>query len=191
MEKLITKIGYYSIYEISGVKTKYRVDSGKVIFLEFLNKTVENKNRILKDFISLEKAKEYAAKKMKSGIKKKNKKIEKLPKDLYLVLIEEVSTDKTFVKVGITSKKHIIGRFSKKFGYEGYVLKQILRRIKTPIAEKLEEDIKNTLSKKYGVKKYRPILESFSGYSECYDIAGYDDIITIFDTIVNNQRSKK
>ena len=72
MEKLITKIGYYSIYEVSGTKTKYRVDSGKTIFLEFLNKTVENKNRVLKDFVTLEKAKEFATKKMKSGLKKKN-----------------------------------------------------------------------------------------------------------------------
>lgn len=184
MEKLLLKIGYYSIYEISGGKTiKYRVDSGKTIYIEFLNKTIINKNRIVKDFTTLDKAKDYAKKKMKSGLKKKSKKINKLPKDLYLVLIQEESTGKTFVKVGITSKKFIAGRFSKKFGYEGYVLMEILRRVKSPISEKLEEDIKNALNKKYGIKKYRPIMESFSGYSECYDIVGLTEIISIFDKI--------
>jgi nitrogenase molybdenum-iron protein alpha/beta subunit len=185
-EKLIEKIGYFSIYEITGVKTtKYRIDSGKMIYLEFLNKSVENKNRIVKDFTDLDKAKLYAKNKMVKSLKAKKKKVSKLPKDLYLVLIEEKSTGKTFVKVGITSKKYIIRRFSKKFGYEGYELKEILRRIKTPKAEKLEEDIKNALNKKYGVKKYRPILENFSGYSECYDILGIDEIIRIFDYIVS------
>jgi hypothetical protein len=60
-----------------------------------------------------------------------------------------------------------------------------MRRIKTPKAEKLEEDIKNALNKKYGVMKYSPILENFSGYSECYDILGIDEIIRIFDYIVS------
>lgn len=185
-EKFIEKIGYFTIYEISTLKsTKYRVDSGKTIFLEFLNKTVENKNRVIKDFTTLDKAKEYAKKKMVKSLKTKKKKLEKLPKDLYLVLIEEKTTGKTFVKVGITSKKYIIRRFSKKFGYEGYELKEILRRISSPKSEKLEEDIKNALNKKYGVKKYRPILENFSGYSECYDILGIDEIIRIFDSIVS------
>lgn len=138
-EKLIDKVGYFLIYEIKGIKTtKYRIDSGKTIFLEFLNKSVVNKNRIVKDFTTLDKAKEYAKKKMVKSLKVKKKKIDKLQKDLYLVLIQEESTGKTFVKVGITSKKFIAGRFSKKFGYEGYELKQILRRIKTPKAEKLE-----------------------------------------------------
>ena len=184
MDKLVLKIGYFSIYEvIVSNKKKYRLDSGGTIYLDYLNKTVPNKNRITKDFTTLDKAREFATKKMKAGIKKKNKKIAKLPKDLYLVLIHEEATGKTFVKVGITSKKFIMNRFSKKFGYEGYELKQILRRVKTPNAEKFEDDIKKTLNAKYGISKYRPVLESFSGYSECYNILGLDEIIRIFDKI--------
>jgi hypothetical protein len=190
MEKLVLKIGYFSIYEVTGLKTKYKVDSGKTIFLPFLNKTVENKSRILKEFTTLEKAKEFASKKTKSSLKKKAKKISKLPKDLYLVLIEEKQTGKVFVKVGITSKKFIARRFSKKFGYDDYELKEILRRIKSPKSEKLEEDIKNALNKKYGVSKFRPILENFSGYSECYNITGLDEIIKIFDNIVEKSNTK-
>jgi hypothetical protein len=187
-EKLITKVGYFSIYEIVTIKgTKYRVDSGKTIFLERFNKTVVNKNQVIKDFLTLVKAKEFAKKKMISSLKVKKKKIDKLPKSLYLILMEEESTGKTFVKVGITSKKYIIRRFSKKYGYEGYELKTILRRVESPKSEKLEEDIKNVLNKKYGVKKYRPVMESFSGYSECYDIIGLDEIIRIFDEIVKKK----
>jgi wobble nucleotide-excising tRNase len=52
--------------------------------------------------------------------------------------------------------------------------------------EKLESDIKDKLNKKRSVKKYRPILESFSGYSECFDYSGLDDIINIFDLISKN-----
>jgi hypothetical protein len=58
-----------------------------------------------------------------------------------------------------------------------------LRRIDTPNAEKLESDIKEKLNKKRSVKKYRPVLESFSGYSECFDYLNLDDIIKIFDEI--------
>jgi hypothetical protein len=74
-------------------------------------------------------------------------------------------------------------RFSKAYGYDGYVVESILRRIDTPNAEKLESDIKDTLNKKRSVKKYRPILESFSGYSECYNYLCLEDIITIFDSL--------
>ena len=74
-------------------------------------------------------------------------------------------------------------RFSKAHGYEGYVVETILRRIDTPNAEKLESDIKEKLNKKRSVKKYRPVLESFSGYSECFDYLNLDDIIKIFDEI--------
>ena len=149
-EKLITKVGYFSIYEINTIKsTKYRVDSGKTIFLERFNKTVVNKNQVIKDFLTLAKAKDFAKKKMVKGLKAKKKKIDKLPKSLYLILMDEESTGKTFVKVGITSKKYIIRRFSKKYGYEGYELKKILRRVESPKSEKLEEDIKNALNKKY------------------------------------------
>jgi len=100
-----------------------------------------------------------------------------------LVLIKEESSGKTFVKVGITSKRFIMRRFSKAYGYEGYVVETILRRIDTPNAEKLESDIKDKLNKKRSVKKYRPLLESFSGYSECFDYNGLEDIIKIFDTL--------
>jgi len=103
-----------------------------------------------------------------------------------LVLIKEESSGKTFVKVGITSKRFIMRRFSKAYGYEGYIVETILRRIDTPDAEKLESDIKEKLNKKRSVKKYRPLLESFSGYSECFDYNGLEDIITIFDSLTKN-----
>jgi hypothetical protein len=66
------------------------------------------------------------------------------------------------------------------------MVESILRRIDTPYAEKLESEIKDKLNKKRSVKKYRPILESFSGYSECYDILSMENIIEIFDNSVNN-----
>jgi hypothetical protein len=56
--------------------------------------------------------------------------------------------------------------------------------VDTPYAEKLEDTIKKTLNKKRSVKKYRPLLESFSGYSECYDYTGLEDIVNIFDNLV-------
>ena len=184
-EKLILKIGYYSIYEIITSKgTKYRVDSGKTVYLERFDKTIVNKNRVLKDYKTLDDAKVFAKSKMIKGLKTKKKKLAKLPKSLYLVLIEEESTKNIFVKVGITSKKFIARRFSKKYGYDGYELKEILRRVESSNSEKLEEDIKNALTKKFGMKKYRPVMENFSGYSECYDVIGLEKIIKIFDEIV-------
>jgi DNA-binding Lrp family transcriptional regulator len=113
----------------------------------------------------------------------KKKKLDKIPKSLYLVLIKEESTGKTFVKVGITSKRFIMRRFSKAYGYDGYILESILRRVDTPDAERLESEIKDKLNKKRSVKKYRPILESFSGYSECFNYNSLDDIVKIFDDI--------
>ena len=77
-------------------------------------------------------------------------------------------------------------RFSKAYGYDGYVLETILRRIDTPNAEILEEKIKEAFNKKRSIKKYRPILESFSGYSECYENNNINDIIEIFDSIAMN-----
>jgi hypothetical protein len=184
-EKFLFKIGYYSIYEVITTKSKkYMVDSGKTIYLERYKKYVINPYRDKKEFSNLEKAKEYVKSKLKKSIEQKNKKISKLPKSLYLVLIKEESTNKTFVKVGITSKKYIIRRFSKVHGYEGYILETILRRIDTVDAEKLETEIKEKLNKKKTVKKYRPILESFSGYSECYDYLCLSEIIEIFDNCV-------
>jgi DNA-binding Lrp family transcriptional regulator len=116
----------------------------------------------------------------------KKKKIKELPKSLYLILMKEESSGKTFVKVGITSKRFIMRRFSKDYGYTGYQLETILRRIDTSDAEKLEEKIKDTLSKKKGVKKYRPLLESFSGYSECFSYDSIDEIIKVFDELTKN-----
>jgi hypothetical protein len=184
-EKFLLKIGYYSIYEVTTIKNKkYIVDSGKTIYIERFKKFMINPYRDKKEFSNLDKAKEYVKSKLKKKTDQKNKKISKLPKSLYLVLIKEESTNKTFVKVGITSKKFIVRRFSKDHGYEGYTVENILRRIDMVDAEKVETEIKDKLNKKKTVKKYRPILESFSGYSECYDYLGLSEIIKIFDDCV-------
>lgn len=161
------------------------VDSGKTIYIPNLRKTIVNPYRDVKEFSTEKQAKDYVKKKLESHSKKKEKKLAKLPKSLYLVLIKEEKTNKTFVKVGITSKRFIMRRFSKIYGYEGYVVESILRRIDTPDAEKLESEIKDKLNKKRSVKKYRPILESFSGYSECYNYDSLNDIIEIFDKCTN------
>jgi len=180
------KVGYYQISELkSGQSTSYEVDSGQYIFIDRLKKYIVNKNRDRKKFKTIEKAKEYAMIKLGSYKKTRESKISKLPKSLYLVLIKEETTGKTFVKVGITSKRFIMRRFSKVYGYEGYVLESILRRVDTPNAEKLEDEIKEKLNKKRSVKKYRPVLESFSGYSECFNILGLEEITKIFDNCVN------
>lgn len=179
-------MGYYSVYEEKSLKgVKYVADSGKTIYIDRLKKYIINQNRDLKEFKTLEKLREYVQSKLNKKSKEKEKKLSKIPKSLYLVLIKEESTSKTFVKVGITSKRFIMRRFSKAYGYEGYILESILRRIDTPDAEKLEDEIKEKLNKKRSVKKYRPILESFSGYSECFDLLSINDIITIFDNCVN------
>ena len=186
-DELLMKIGYYSIYlKRTNRGVKYVVDSGKTIFIERYKKTIMNPYRDLKEFSSLEKAKDYVGLKLVKKSQGKKKKIDKLPKSLYLVLIKEESTNKTFVKVGITSKRFIMRRFSKAYGYEGYIVDTILRRIDTPNAEKLESDIKEKLNKKRSVKKYRPILESFSGYSECFDYLCLDEILLIFDEMTKN-----
>ena len=186
MEKELMKMGYYTIYQVTTKgKIKYKVDSGKTLYIARFKKYVVNPYRDIKEFSTLEKAKEYVGLKLVKKSQEKKKKIAKLPKSLYLVLIKEESSGKTFVKVGITSKRFIMRRFSKAYGYDGYVVDSILRRIDTPEAEKLEEEIKDKLNKKRSVKKYRPLMESFSGYSECFNILGLDDIIKIFDTCVN------
>lgn len=187
MKKLIRKVGYYSIYVDKTTKSvTYIVDSGKTIKVGRFKKPILNKNRDTKNFDNIDDAIKYTQSKILTTKTKKEKKLSKLPKSLYLVLIKEEKTDKTFVKVGITSKKFIMRRFSKNYGYDGYVLETIIRRIDTPDAEKLEEKIKEMLNKKRSIKKYRPILESFSGYSECYDNANLEEIIKIFDTIAIN-----
>lgn len=186
IEKELLKIGYYTIYEVkTKLKTFYRVDSGKTLYIARFKKYIFNPYRDLKEFPTLEKAKQYATKKITKKLKEKKKKIEKLPKSLYLILMKEESTGKTFVKVGITCKKHIADRFTKFFGYEGYTLIEILRRIESPDTIRLEKEIKEELNKKRSIKKYRPILESFSGYSECYDFLSLDEIIKIFDKLTD------
>jgi DNA-binding Lrp family transcriptional regulator len=184
--KKIKTIGFYDINEIKdGLSTSYEVDSGKYVYLQRFKKYVVNQNRDIKTFKTLEKAKDYILIKLNKHKEVKEKKINKLPKSLYLVLIKEESTGKTFVKVGITSKRFIMRRFSKIYGYGGYTLESILRRVDTPNAEKLEEQIKDKLNKKRSVKKYRPILESFSGYSECFNYDSLDEIIKVFDSFAN------
>ena len=185
-QELLLKMGYYSIYVDETTKTtKYIVDSGKTIKVGRFKKVIYNPYRDLKEFKTLDKAKDYVSLKLVKKTQEKKKKINKLPKSLYLVLIKEESTNKTFVKVGITSKRFIMRRFSKAYGYEGYVVDTILRRIDDVDAEKLESEIKDKLNKKRSVKKYRPILESFSGYSECFDYVCLEEVIRIFDSCVN------
>ena len=187
MEKELMKMGYYTIYQVTTKgKIKYKVDSGKTLYIARFKKYVVNPYRDVKEFTTLEKAKEYVGLKLVKKSQEKKKKIAKLPKSLYLVLIKEESSGLTFVKVGITSKRFIMRRFSKAYGYDGYVVDSILRRIDTPDAEKLEEEIKNKLNKKRSVKKYRPLMESFSGYSECFNILGLNDIIKIFDELTKD-----
>jgi hypothetical protein len=184
--KKIKTIGYYDVTEIKdGLSTTYEVDSGKYVFIERFKKYIVNKTRDVKTFKTLEKASDYVQIKLGNHKKQKEKKLSKIPKSLYLVLIKEESTGKTFVKVGITAKRFIMRRFSKIYGYDGYVLESILRRIDTPDAEKLESEIKDKLNKKRSVKKYRPILESFSGYSECFNYNSLEDVLVIFDKVVS------
>lgn len=185
-DKELLKIGYYTVFvSKKGTKTTYKVDSGKNLYIARFKKYIVNPYRDVKEFTSLEKAKEYVGLKLVKRTQEKKKKLDKLPKSLYLVLIKEESSNRTFVKVGITSKRFIMRRFSKAYGYEGYVVESILRRIDTPNAENLESEIKDKLNKKRSVKKYRPLLESFSGYSECFDFLCLEDIIKIFDSCVN------
>ena len=101
-----------------------------------------------------------------------------------MVLLKEKKTNIIFVKVGFTSKRFIIRRFSKEHGYEDYELIEVLRKIDSDKSEQLEEEIKKELKNK-SIKKYRPILESFSGYSECFDISNLEVIKKIFDNRVN------
>lgn len=184
-QELVQTVGYYLIYEEKTPRgVKYVTDTGKTLYLKRFKKYVINPYREIKDFPTLELAVEYAKKKLSSKNTKKRKKIAKLPKDLYLILMKEESSGKTFVKVGITSKKFIMGRFSKEYGYDGYEVERILRRVRTSKAAELEKEIKDRFNKKRTIKKYRPLLESFSGYSECYDFSCLEDLIKIFDTCV-------
>lgn len=186
-QKLIDKIGYYSIYESkTNDSIKYIVDSGKTLKLKSFNKIVLNKKRDIKEFKTLTECKTYIKLKLDKKNKEKQKKLSKLPKSLYLIVLKEESTQSLFIKVGITSKRFIMRRFSKAYGYDGYFVESILRRIDTPNAEKLEKEIKDKLNKKRSIKKYRPLLESFSGYSECYSFININEIIEIFDNLTKN-----
>jgi hypothetical protein len=187
MSEPILKMGFYSFYEKkSTTGKKYVVDSGKLIYSKRFKKYSSNPYRDVKEFTNMEDAKKYVLKKLSKHTETKKKKLKDLPKSLYLILMKEESSGKTFVKVGITSKKFIMRRFSKDYGYTGYQLETILRRIDTVDAEKLEEKIKDTLSKKIGVKKYKPLLESFSGYSECFSYDSLEEIVKVFDKLTKD-----
>ena len=181
-EKVIAKMGYFTIF-FDDEKNKYITDNGKTITLRGLNKVVPNTNRELKEFKTIDEAKKYVKKKLEKSKKRKAKILKKLPKMVYLILMKEESTGNLFVKVGITSKKFVSRRFSKEYGYDGYEIQEILRKVKTPNAEKYEEKIKNEI-KKRSIPKYRPLLEGFSGYSECFNILNLQEIIEIYDKIV-------
>jgi hypothetical protein len=184
--KKIKTIGFYDVNEIKNGQTiSYEVDNGKYIYLSKFKKYILNKSRDVKSFNTLEKAENYILIKLGKHKKTKEKKLSKIPKSLYLVLIKESSSNEIFVKVGITAKKFIMRRFSKIYGYSGYTLESILRRIDSPNAEKMETEIKELLNKKRSVKKYRPLLESFSGYSECFNILNLEEIIEIFDSVAS------
>ena len=99
--------------------------------------------------------------------------------------MKEKKTGITFIKIGITSKRFILRRFSKQYGYDGYTLESILRRIDTPEAESIEKKIHEKLKTKKNVKKFRPLLESFGGYSECYDGSSFDEVAKVFDSFTN------
>lgn len=184
MEKKIDKIGYYTIFEkIDKNNKKYIVDSGKTIYIAKFKKYLNNIYRDVKEFKTLKSAKEYVFFKLDKHSKEKERKLKGITKSLYLVLIKEDKTGNTFVKVGFTSKRFIIKRFSKIYGYDGYTVESILRRVDTPDAENLESKIKEKIKKRSKIKKYRPLLESFSGYSECFEFGSLNDIIEIFDEI--------
>ena len=186
VDKLVKKIGYYSIYETK-VKSqkKYKVDSGETLYLARFQKTIVNPYRDTRNFNTMDAAEGYIKKKLLKKTKAKKKILKKLPKSLYLILIKEDKTNKIFVKVGFTTKKFVHRRFSKEYGYEGYTIESILRKVSSMDADKLEKEIKDKLNKKRSIKKYRPILENFSGYSECYDYMCLTDIIKIFDGVAN------
>ena len=187
MSEPIAKVGFFSIYEKkSGTSKKYVVDSGKIIYSARFKKYLPNPYRVVKEFNTLKEAKDFASKKIKKHSETKKKKLKELPKSLYLILMKEESSGVTFVKVGITSKRFILRRFSKDYGYEGYQLTTILRRIDTEDAEVLEQKIKDKLGKKRGVKKYRPLMENFSGYSECFSFDSINEIIEIFDSLTKD-----
>ena len=71
MEKILQKRGFYTIYEkkINNVTT-YRVDNGKTLFVARFNKIISNPYRDIKEFKTLESAKNYIDRKLKKSKKK-------------------------------------------------------------------------------------------------------------------------
>ena len=66
----ILKVGYYSIYEILTTRgKKYKVDSGKTIYLQRFKKYIINPYRDEKEFTSLDKAKDYIKNKLSKLIR--------------------------------------------------------------------------------------------------------------------------
>lgn len=184
MEKILQKRGFYTIYEkkINDVMT-YRVDNGKTLFVARFNKIIPNPYRDIKEFKTLESAKNYIDRKLKKSKTIKKEKLDSLPKSLYFILMKEKKTGISFIKIGITSKKFILKRFSKEYGYEGYNIETILRRIDTPKAVEIEKKIHEKLKSKKSVKKFRPLLENFGGYSECYDGSSFNEVSKVFDDL--------
>ena len=182
-DKEILVIGSYKIYErINGQHKKYIVDSGEYIFSKRFKKYFINKHRIIKEFGNLDDAKAFIYKKFDKSKKSRERKLDKLKKFLYLVKIREEKTNIDFIKVGFTRTKLMMNRFSHKHGYEGYTILDIILKKELPNAEVIEENIKNELNNR-SVKKYRPILKDFSGYSECYDISNFElikEVVTKF-----------
>lgn len=175
-------IGNYKIIENNG---KFIVDSGEFIFSKRFKKYYVNRHRIIKEFKNIDDAKSFIYKKIDKGVKSKEKRLDKLKKFLYLVKIKEVKTNIEFVKVGFTRTKLMMNRFSQKHGYDGYLITEIIYKKELPNAELLEETIKKELNNR-SVKKYRPILNSFSGYSECYDINNLELIKEIFNHVLSH-----
>lgn len=187
MEKKLFEKGYYTIYEVrSRGKVKYKVDSGKLLYVARYKKYIPNPYRDIKEFNTIESATNYVSKKLKSSKKRKEKKLKSLPKSLYFILIKEEKTNTLFIKIGITTKRFIMRRFSNHHGYEGYTVETILRRIDTPDAEKIEKKIHEELKKKTTVKNYRPVLKNFGGYSECYDGSCFNQVAEVFDKHTRN-----
>lgn len=183
-EKIIGKVGYFTIKEvIENGQQIFVADNGKLVYSKRFKKYYPNKNYIVKKSKDLSSLKKTLKTGMKKSLKKKEKVLKKLPKILYLVIFDEKSTNKKFVKVGFTTKKLVSRRFSTEYGYEGYVIFKVLRKFNDVNADKLESRIKTDLNKHPLIKKYRPVLKEFSGYSECYSFDNMELIMEIFDRI--------
>ena len=74
MNKLILKVGFYSIYEkTTNNSKKYITDNGKLLYSTRYKKYFPNPNRDVKEFNTVEDAKNYASKRVTkySHLKKK------------------------------------------------------------------------------------------------------------------------